>query len=83
MKSVDEKNENWAQYLEEITFYLNIRPRDTTGFSAFELMHGLRKPRLPTEAENLAMLYPDVVIEESQSLGNDTKTNSVHASCTS
>ena len=72
VKSLDEKNENWAQYFEEITFSLNIRPRDTTGFSAFELMHGSRKPRLPTEAENLAMLYPDVAIEESQSLGNDT-----------
>ena len=71
-ESLHEKNENWAQYLEEITFSLNIRPRDTTGFSAFELMHGSRKPRLPTGADNLAMLYPDAAIEESQSLGNDT-----------
>ena len=60
VKSLGEKKENWSHYLEEITFSLNIRPRDTTQFSAFELMHGSRKPRLPTEAENLALLYPDI-----------------------
>ena len=27
--------------------------RPATGFSAFELMNGLRKPRTPIEAENL------------------------------
>ena len=42
--------------------FLNIRLRETTGFSAFELMHSSRKPRLPTEAENLTMLYPDVAV---------------------
>ena len=45
--------------MEEITFSLNIRPRETTHFSAFELMHGSRKPRLPIQAENLSALYPD------------------------
>ena len=60
VKSLGEKKENWSHYLEEITFSLNIRPRDTTQFSAFELMHGSRKPRLPTEAENLSLLYPDI-----------------------
>lgn len=34
-------------------------------FSAFELVHGSRKPRLPTEAEDLALLYPDVIIAAS------------------
>ena len=61
VKALDEKKENWYNYLEEITFSLNIRPRHTTHFSAFELMHGSRKPRLPIQAENLALLYPDVV----------------------
>ena len=34
-------------------------------------MHGSRKPRLPTEAESLARLYPDVTVEEAQSHLND------------
>ena len=59
VKTLDGKKENWSVYLEEITFSLNIRPRQTTQFSAFELMHGSRKPRLPIQAENLAALYPD------------------------
>ena len=65
IKSLDEKKENWVHFLEEITFSLNIRPRGTTNFSAFELVHGSRKPRLPTEAEDLALLYPDVIIAAS------------------
>lgn len=53
-KTIDDKKENWAGYLEQVTFGLNIRPRsDSTGFSAFELMHGFRKARLPSEIENL------------------------------
>ena len=59
IKTLDGKKENWCDYLEEITFALNIRPRETTKFSAFELIHGSRKPRLPIQAENLAALYPD------------------------
>ena len=45
--------------MEKVTFSLNIRPRETTHFSAFELMHGSRKPCLPTQAEKLSLLYPD------------------------
>ena len=54
-------------------FSINIRPRETTKYSAFELMHGCRKPRLPFEAENLAFLYPDVSMEENslKDDGND------------
>lgn len=52
-KTIEDKKEVWADYLEQVTFGLNIRPRkDSTGFSAFELMHGFRKPRLPIEATN-------------------------------
>ena len=57
IKTLDEKKEKWYDFLEEITFSLNIRPRETTQFSAFELMHGSRKPRLPIQAENLANVY--------------------------
>ncbi|KAI6656124.1 hypothetical protein LOD99_1457 [Oopsacas minuta] len=35
------------------------RPRETTKFSAFELMYRSRKPRLPILAENLAAMYPN------------------------
>ena len=53
IKSINEKREDWSHYLEQVTFSLNIRPRETTGYSAFELMHGSRKPRIPNEAEKL------------------------------
>ena len=59
IKTLDGEKEKWSDYLEEITFSLNIRPRETTQFSAFELMHGSRKPRLPIQAENFATLYPN------------------------
>ena len=59
--------------MEQVTFSINIRPRETTKYSAFELIHGCRKPRLPFEAENLAFLYPDVSMEENslKDDGND------------
>ena len=57
VKSLDEKIENWSICLEEITFAINIRPRNTTSFPAFELMHGSRKPRLPIQAQNLTQQY--------------------------
>ena len=59
VKSLNEKNDNWSLFLEEITFSINIRPRITTSFSAFELMHGSRKPRLPTQAQSLTYQYPE------------------------
>ena len=57
---IGEKSEYWFHYLEQVTFSLNIRPRNTTNYSAFELMNGCRKPRLPNEVEDLQFLYPDV-----------------------
>ena len=60
VKSLDEEHENWSDFLEEITFSINIRPRLTTSFSAFELMHGSRKPRLPIQAQNLAHQYQKI-----------------------
>ena len=59
VKTLDGRKENWSVYLEEITFSLNIRPRQTTQFYAFEFMHGSFKPRLLIQADNLAALYPD------------------------
>ena len=59
VKSLNQKNEKWSQFLEEITFSINIRPRTTTKFSAFELMHGCRKPRLPIQAQIQAHEYPE------------------------
>ena len=59
IKTLDGKKRKMVRFLEEITFSLNIRPRETTKFSAFELMHGSRKPRLPIQAENLAAVYPN------------------------
>ena len=58
VKSLNEKNGNWSLFLEEITFSINIRPRATTNFSAFELMHGSKKPRLPIQEQNQAYQYP-------------------------
>ena len=59
VKSLNEKNDNCSLFLEEIMFSINIRPRITTSFSAFELMHGSRKPRLPTQAQSLTYQYPE------------------------
>ncbi|KAI6657828.1 hypothetical protein LOD99_570 [Oopsacas minuta] len=59
VKSLEEKNENWSLFLEEITFSINIRQRATTNFSAFELIHGSRKARLPTEAQNQDYQHPE------------------------
>ena len=59
VKSLDEKIENWSICLEEITFAITIRPRHTTSFSAFELMHGSRKPRHPLQAQNLTHQCPE------------------------
>ena len=53
MKMLSTKRENWHDFLEQVVFSINIRKRPATGFSAFELMNGLRKPRTPIEAENL------------------------------
>ena len=58
---IGEKNQSWFHYLEQVTFSLNIRPRNLTSYSAFELMNGSRKPRLPNEIMNLQFLYPDVL----------------------
>ena len=70
IKSINEKREDWFHYLvEQVTFSLNIRPRETTGYSAFELMHGSRKPRLPNEAENLSFLF----VQKEVPRGNVTK----------
>ena len=74
IKTLDEKKENWVHFLEEITFSLNIRPRGTTNFSAFELVHGSRKPRLPTEADNLALLYPDIIVAASDEDEDENET---------
>ena len=60
IKLIGEKSEDWFHYLEQVTFSLNIRPRNTTNYSAFELKNGCRKPRLPNEVEDLQFLYPDV-----------------------
>ena len=70
IKSINENREYWFHYLEQVTFSLNIRPRHTTGYSAFELMHSSRKPRLPKEAENLSFLYPDISLN-STSIPNE------------
>ena len=61
IKLIGEKNQSWFHYLEQVTFSLNIRPKNTTSYSAFELMDGSRKPRLPNEIMNLQFLYPDVL----------------------
>ena len=71
IKSISEKREDWSHYLEQVTFSLNIRPRETTGYSAFELMHGSRKPRLPNEAENMSFLYPDISLETTSLTNED------------
>ena len=73
IKSIREKRDDWFHYLEQVTFSINIRPRESTKYSAFELMHGCRKPRLTFEAENLAFLYPDISMEENslEDDGND------------
>ena len=76
VKTINEKSENWFHYLEQVTFAINIRPRDTTNYSAFELMHGSRKPRLPNEAENLSFLYPDVSFGETMS--DETENDQIH-----
>ena len=47
VKSLNDKNDNWSLFLEEIIILINIRPRITSSFTAFELVHGSRKPRLP------------------------------------
>ena len=75
IKSIGEKSENWYHYLEQVTFSLNIRPRDTTNYSAFELMHGSRKPRLPSDAENLLFLYPDISIGNTPQSSEDDQNN--------
>ena len=59
VKSLNDKNDNCSLFLEEITFSINIRPRIITSFSAFELMHGSRKPRLATQAQSLTYQYPE------------------------
>ena len=59
----------WFHYLELVTFSINT-PRDTTKYSAFELIQGCRKPRLTFEAEHLAFHYSDISMEEN-SLEND------------
>ena len=51
----------WNKLRFQLTFAL-VRPHK---YSAFELMHRCRKPRLPFEAENLAFLHPDVSMEEN------------------
>ena len=71
IKSISEKREDWSHYLEQVTFSLNIRPRETTGYSAFELMHGSRKPRLPNEAENMSFLYLDISLETTSLTNED------------
>ena len=76
IKTINEKSENWFHYLEQVTFAINIRPRDTTNYSAFELMHGSRKPRLPNEVENLSFLYPDVSFGETMS--DETENDQIH-----
>ncbi|KAI6648715.1 Gypsy retrotransposon integrase-like protein 1 [Oopsacas minuta] len=55
-----DKRDDWSYYLEEVIYSINNRPRGTTQYSAFELVHGCRKPRLPIEAESLSFLHPDV-----------------------
>ena len=42
--------EQWANFLDVVTFAANNRIRDATGHSAYELMFG-RNARLPIEAE--------------------------------
>ena len=49
IKLIGEKSEDWFHYLEQVTFSLNIRPRNTTNYSAFELMNGCRKHGFQTK----------------------------------
>ena len=37
---MNDKREDWSYYLEQVTYSINIRPRETTDYSDFELMHG-------------------------------------------
>ncbi|KAI6659726.1 hypothetical protein LOD99_10695 [Oopsacas minuta] len=60
IRSITDKREDWSYYLEQVTYSTNIRPQETTQYSAFELVHSYRKPRLPIEPESLSFLYPDV-----------------------
>ena len=71
IRSMNDKREDWSYYLEQVTYSINIRPRETTDYSAFELMHGCRKPRLPFEAESLSFLYPDVNLGETSDENDD------------
>ena len=53
-KIIVKTQDHWVKNLEHVTFSLNIRPRDqSTGYSAFELMHNFRKARLPNEATDI------------------------------
>ena len=67
IKSIGKKSGNWSHYLEQVIYSLNIRPRKkTTIDSAFELMNGSRRPRLPSKIENLQFLYPDIVDTDTE-----------------
>ena len=44
--------EQWPDFLEPVTYSVNNRVREATGYSGYELMFG-RKSRLPIEAEAL------------------------------
>ena len=42
IRSMNDKREDWSYYLEQVTYSINIRPLETTDFSALELIHGCR-----------------------------------------
>ena len=73
MKMLDTKRENWHDYLEQVVFSINIRKRPSTGFSAFELMRGLRKARTPIEANTLS----EVCFEDTAYLWGKSNPKSI------
>ena len=54
-------------------FSINIRKRPSTGFSAFELMSGIRKAHTPIEADNLS----EICFEDTAYLWGKTNLKSI------
>jgi hypothetical protein len=65
-KRIQEKHKDWAIYLHEITFAMNITVNSTTNFSPFYLLYG-RNPRLaidnklPIISDNIDDNEPNVI----------------------
>lgn len=69
---VNEKKENWKEYLDFYTFSYNSSVHEATGFSPFEIVYG-RVPRIPSSFElneNDEITYTDYVKTLSQTLGS-------------